>query len=196
LVFREITCPVDDPCQNTHTCANTLHCWDHDDASTIALTTVTYSVRTGVIYDADIEYNAAGFLFTTVPSPPCEAGHESVSCAAYDVQNTTTHEIGHVVGFDHVLNVNSTMAPTAVVGDTQKRIIDLGTQDGFCSTYPRGQAPVPCDQLAQIQKRIIAKNTGAFGCSCDKTNGLAITALGLLALARPRPRSKRPHDVR
>lgn len=172
LVFRETLCPGDDPCQDTRTCANTLRCWDHDDPSTIALTTVTYSTRTGIIYDADVEYNASNFLFTTVASPPCIADHESVSCVAYDVQNSTTHEIGHMVGFDHVLNATSTMAPTAVLGDTQKRIIDYGTQDGFCSTYPRNQPPVPCDQLAQIQMRIIAKNTGTFGCSCSELDGL------------------------
>ena len=90
-----------------------------------------------------------------------------------------------MVGFDHVLNATSTMAPTAVLGDTQKRILDYGTQDGFCSTYPRGQAPVPCDQLAQIQKRIIAKNTGTFGCSCSELDGLYPFAVWLV-LARRR----------
>ncbi len=192
LVFRESVCPADDPCHDTRTCANTLHCWDHDGDGVIALTTVTYSIKTGIIYDADIEYNAGSFLFTTVASPPCAKGSEMPTCAAYDVQNTTTHEIGHVVGFDHVYNVNSTMAPTADVGDTQKRIIDVGTQDGFCSTYPRAQAPVPCDQLAQIQKRIIARNTGTFGCSCDEAGGAAALwqlALGLTLLVARRSRS-------
>ncbi len=184
LVFRETTCSANDPCHDTRTCANTLHCWDHDGEGTIALTTVTYSVRTGIIYDADVEYNAASFLFTTVASPPCDIDHQSVSCAAYDVQNVTTHEIGHVVGFDHVLNLNSTMAANANVGDTQKRIIDFGTQDGFCSTYPRGQPPVPCDQLAQIQRRIIAKNTGTFGCSCSELS--AVPSILVMALVSVR----------
>lgn len=165
LVFREMLCPPDDPCHENRTCGNTLHCWDHDDAAVIALTTTSYSSRTGIIYDADVEFNASNFLFTTVPSPPCSIEHQSVSCTAYDVQNAATHEIGHMVGFDHVLNGSSTMAATALVGDTQKRIVDFGTQTGFCSTYPRGQPPVPCDQLAQIQMRVVAKNVGTFGCS-------------------------------
>ncbi len=186
LVWREKACPSDAPCQDTRTCANTLHCWDHTPEGIIALTTVTYSTRTGIISDGDIEFNGSEFLFTTVSSPPCEKGHESVSCSAYDVQNTATHEIGHLVGFDHVLNLNSTMAPRADVGDTQKRIIDFGTQDGFCSTYPRAQPPVPCDQLAQIQRKLTAKSIGSFGCACSESGGLMPLAFALVMVARRR----------
>jgi MYXO-CTERM domain-containing protein len=196
LVFREVACrdvvPPSDTCQSDGSCANKYRCWDHFD-SVIGLTTVTYSTRTGVIYDADIEFNAAphldgtSFLFTTISSPPCPETAPAVTCTAYDIQNTATHEIGHVLGFDHVELPSSLMAPTAPMGETSKRAIDPGTAGGFCSTYPKGQPPVGCDELAQLQRRVVAKNTGTFGCAyADSTAGLPMMALAALWLVRRR----------
>jgi uncharacterized protein (TIGR03382 family) len=197
IVFRETACrtaaPPSDPCQADGSCANTYACWDHSDF-TIALTTTTFSVKTGAIYDADIELNAAPhvdstfFLFTTISSPPCEEGKEAVTCVSSDIQNTVTHEIGHAVGFDHVENPGSTMEATAPVGETQKRIIDFGTSRGFCTTYPRGQPPVPCDDLAQLRRTIDARGSGTAGlpgCNCGAApSELAVFGLALLGLLR------------
>ena len=200
VIFRETNCrdvvAPSDACLADGSCGNVHRCWDHSDG-TIGLTTVTYSTRTGVAIDADIELNAGGFLFTTISSPPCEVGREATTCVAYDVQNTTTHEIGHAVGFDHVDEPSSTMAPTAPVGETAKRVIDVGTASGFCQTYPRGQPPVPCDELAVLRSRIIARNTGTFGLSCVASTSAAAPALGLLGLMllrRRRARFARPRD--
>lgn len=192
LTFRETSCrdtaPLSDPCLSDGSCGNKYFCWDHSDG-TIALTTLTFSTRTGLILDADIEFNAATYLFTTISSPPCEIGREATTCVAYDLQNTATHEIGHVMGFDHVDNPSSTMAPTAPLGETSKRIIDLGTADGFCSTYPAGGPPMPCDEQAQLQRHINAENTGSFGCACSGVaEGPWLLGLGALALARRRRR--------
>lgn len=194
LVFREEGCrdvvPLTDSCLSDGSCANKYGCWDHSEG-TIGLTTVTYSTRTGVAVDADIEFNASNFLFTTISAPPCEAGREEVTCVANDVQNTATHEIGHAVGFDHVEDVMSTMAPTAPVGETIKRVIDTGTASGFCQTYPRGLPPTPCDELAVLRNRIIARNVGTFGVSCANSSVLGAPAvmLALAALLRRRKRS-------
>lgn len=174
IVFREVSCrtaaPQADPCQADGSCANKYSCWDHSDF-TIALTTTTFSTRTGSIYDADIELNASShadgtrFLFTTISSPVCSPGPDAVTCVATDIQNTLTHEIGHAVGFDHVENPGSTMEATAPPGETQKRIIDVGTSEGFCKTYPKGLPPVPCDEIAQSRRKIIARGAGTPGCS-------------------------------
>jgi len=191
VTFRETDCrdvvSPSDGCLADGSCANVHRCWDHNPA-TIGLTTVTYSTRTGIAVDADIELNASGFLLTTVNSPPCAVGREDVTCVAFDVQNTMTHEIGHVVGLDHVLIDSSTMAPTAPVGETSKRVIDTGTAEGFCTTYPRGQPPTPCDELAVLRSRIIARNTGTFGISCVQTAAPAwpLAAFVLLLLRRRR----------
>ena len=48
------------------------------------------------------------------------------------------------------------MEATALLGETQTRIIDQGTATGFCDTYPKGLPAVPCDQQAQIIKKALA----------------------------------------
>ncbi len=197
VIFRETSCrdvvPPSDTCLSDGSCGNARRCWDHSDG-TIGLTTVTYSTRTGVAIDADIELNASGFLFTTISSPPCEPGREAITCVAYDVQNTLTHEIGHAVGFDHVEDLTSTMAPTAPTGETAKRVLDVGTASGFCQTYPRGQPPVPCDELAVLRSRIIARNTGTFGVSCVASASAMSPSLVLMGLLLLRARSRRRRD--
>lgn len=199
ILFREENCrdvvPLTDACQSDGSCGNAHKCWEHGD-STIALTTSTYSTRTGVVFDSDIEFNAGKsldgtrFLFTTISSPPCAEGMETPFCTAYDIQNTATHEIGHLVGFDHVTGTMSTMAPTAPLADLQKRVIDPGTASGFCGTYPRGKPPVPCDELAQLKNKITARNTGTLGCSCDGVGALW-PFVSLVVLVRRRRRAAR-----
>lgn len=193
VTFREENCrdavPRTDACQADGSCGNTYACWQHGDA-TIALTTSTYSTRTGVIVDSDIEFNAGKsssgtrFLFTTISSPPCAEGMETPFCTAYDIQNTTTHEIGHLVGLDHVGGTTSTMSPSAPLGELAKRAIDPGTAAGFCGTYPRGKPPVPCDELAQLKSRVTARSTGCA--SVVPGDALPLALLGLLGRRRSR----------
>src|SRR5207302_353838 len=107
---------------------------------------------------------------------------------ATDIQNTVTHEFGHAMGFDHTLYPNSTMNPTAPIGETSKRIIDLGTAQGFCNVYPRGQPPLSCDETGSLQRRIIADNRGTPGLTalgCDATGGLALLPLAVLLPSPP-----------
>jgi hypothetical protein len=195
VTFRETSCvdvvPTSDMCTSDNSCANKYKCWDHGDL-TIALTTNTYSVSTALIVDSDIELNAApsssgqAFLFTTVSSPPCDPSNQSTSCVATDVQNTLTHEIGHLFGFDHVDDESSLMAATADIGDLGKRVIDRGTADGFCLTYPRGQPATPCDELAVLRRKVVAKGAGTptlgqLGCSATPgLSGMALLAVALL----------------
>jgi hypothetical protein len=191
IVWRETSCddpmvvPPNDPClADGDSCINQYHCWEHGQF-TLALTTTTYSTKSGAIYDADIELNGHDWLFTTVSSPPCVEGMESVQCVATDVQNTLTHEIGHAMGFDHVNAPGSTMAPTAPVGETSKRVIDMGTADGFCTTYPKGEPPTPCD-MSSVGRRISADGNGTPGLStigCATAPG-SFTGLMLLLLLR------------
>lgn len=195
IVFRDVACrdvvPTDDACIPAGTCSNKYQCWEHSDA-TIALTTTTFSFRTGIVYDADVELNAAPhqdgsrFLFTTVSSPPCEPNAQSGQCAATDIQNTLTHELGHVIGLDHVDAPGSTMEASAPLGETSKRVIDSGTADGFCSIYPKGQiGSPPCADLDSVEKKVVAVNVGTsgfdqLGCSAA---GHGAGWLGLIALS-------------
>jgi hypothetical protein len=203
-IFRELLClnvvPSGAPCIAAGTCANDYKCWDGDDL-TIALTTTTFSDSTGVIYDADTEFNAAqhsdgtpGFLFTVVDSPPCTGGALSESCVATDVQETLTHETGHAIGLDHELNnPNSTMAPTANIGETIKRTIDPGTALGFCTIYPAGQPSPPCDPTAVVTREISAVGHGTpglqgMGCGTTGASLQMWGALGALVALLRAPR--------
>lgn len=185
ILFRPDLCanvvPSGDACRTEKGgCGNKYDCWSLGySKGTIALTTTTYDVDTGVLYDADVEFNAGSFLFTTVNSPPCSTAPYSTSCVAYDVQNTMTHEAGHFLGLDHTDNPGSTMNPTAPVGETSKRQIDTGSHDFVCEVYPKGKPAVDCVQPKPKQ-----------GCCAVGGEGLAwqggVMLLALLGLQRRR----------
>lgn len=196
LVFREQACreavPAGDACWADDTCANLYNCWDGDDL-TYASTLNTYSVRTGTIADSDIEFNAAPqsggltWLFTTISAPPCpNLSLQQASCVAVDVQNTLTHEIGHLFGFDHAPSPISTMYGSADIGEISKRTIDPGTQLGFCTAYPAGEPALPCDEQASLRRKIIAQGAGTPGLSglgCSAGTGAPLALALVLALA-------------
>ncbi|WP_338867263.1 myxosortase-dependent metalloprotease, MXAN_2677/MXAN_2678 family [Myxococcus stipitatus] len=196
ITFRETACddvvPGDDACWADESCGNKHGCWEIGEG-TLALTTSTYSVASGRVLDADIEMNASqpggtpGHLFTTVDSPPCQ-GPQSPDCVAVDLQNTMTHEIGHVVGLDHVSNTASTMAPTAPQGETRKRVIDSGSIAGFCSIYPRWQPPNQCVQRLDTGIVLLADGRGT-GCASAPGAALSGAAWAVIALLRARRRS-------
>jgi len=186
VAFRETACrdtvPFNDPCFDSGDCPNKYGCWDYPDF-TIGLTTTTFSFKTGNILDADIELNAAPhfdgsyFLFTTIGSPPCPPERQGVDCVATDIQNTMTHEIGHLIGLGHVIaedpRLRSTMEPTADIGETIKRVVDIGSAQAFCDTYPRNLPATSCDDLGLITRRVIAHNRGipGLGCSASGAGG-------------------------
>jgi Matrixin len=67
------------------------------------------------------------------------AGGEGDGCyegvARYDIQNTATHEFGHVYGLNHVSSAFNTMAATATMGETYKRSLASGDVAGLRKLY-------------------------------------------------------------
>ncbi len=95
---------------------------------TLAIT-YTWHWTTGE-YESDTEFstNVPWFL----------AGSEGSGCynvAAYDLQNTATHEFGHIYGLGHVSSAFNTMAPTATLGETYKRSLASGDIAGIRAIY-------------------------------------------------------------
>ncbi|MFL5319369.1 MAG: myxosortase-dependent metalloprotease, MXAN_2677/MXAN_2678 family [Myxococcaceae bacterium] len=184
VLFRTVTCSSKvastDSCWSDGSCNNSYDCWQYAD-KTIALTTTTYDRSTGQIFDADMELNAAKFTFTTVDAPECIASAISQACVATDVQNTVTHEAGHVLGLDHppvppLENEESTMFASAPLGETKKRSLDSASKQFVCDVYPKGHPSKDCviEQVSQD----LGKSAG-----CDVTPGL-FAALSILVLGR------------
>ena len=187
VLFRTESCsgrvPTSAACRADNSCGNVYDCWDYD-ARTIGLTTTTYDVKTGIVYDSDIELNAASFEFTTADGAACGADAIRQDCVGYDVENTLTHEVGHLVGLDHTTAQGSTMNPRAPAGETSKRTIDPGSRAFICEVYPKGGASVG----SFIPQPPPTGSQG--GCAAAGGAGLALALLGpalrLLSLRRRR----------
>jgi hypothetical protein len=109
--------------------------WPYEgSANTLALTTVTYNLDTGEIYDADMEMNSADNKFSS--------GDTGVE---FDLLSIVTHETGHFLGLAHTTDNQATMFP-----DYQQHSInlrDLAADDiaGICAIYPPGGPSCTCD---------------------------------------------------
>lgn len=101
------------------------------DSSAAAVTTVSYVNKKGDpsdgrIVDADIEMNAVNNQFVEIgkPLPPMESRNQT------DLENTLTHELGHLLGLDHTCR--------------------LGT-DSSCLTDDKGQPRLLCDTIDKLR---------------------------------------------
>lgn len=132
---------------------------------TLALTSAVYRRTTGQIVDADIDVNAVDHVWSTT-TPPV-SGHD-------DVENTLTHELGHVLGFAHSEVPDATMYASADLEETNKR--DLAEDDiiAICDVYPGGSRRGPRSSCA-IGPR-----------SQDRAPWLVSLGIGLLFVARRR----------
>lgn len=107
------------------------------DSAAAAITTVFYLDRPGqkfdgTIIDADIEMNEVNFTFVELPSAmPARAG-----TAKADLENTLTHEIGHLMGLDHTCADSAT--PANAVDEN-------------------GARPPNCDELGSVSAAVRAK---------------------------------------
>ncbi|MCD6500142.1 MAG: hypothetical protein J7M25_17755 [Deltaproteobacteria bacterium] len=182
------------------------------DPQAVALTTLTFVLDKGAnddgeILDADIEVNAVNHAFSTDPQG---------AVGKYDIQNTLTHEMGHILGLDHTCYSgdlperpvddqgnpipdcdplsalpssirNTTMYPYSVPGETDKRSLSSDDIKGLCAIYPSDQNPNICTPVDLTQK----------GCGCrtvaDSTTPTpwlwwSLLGLGLVLVSRRRRR--------
>jgi hypothetical protein len=189
VLFRPHLCsgtaPSGDACFNDGTCGNKYDCFQYA-AGNIAITTTTFSIRTGRIYDADIELNASKTL-TAVDSPPCPAtGPLLQSCVAFDIQNTITHEVGHFFGLAHASSTESTMYYSAAVGELKKRALDPDTAQFVCDVYPKGAPSQPC------VVRAVGNNDPLPASACTSVPGEVLVAAAALLFPALRRRRGKP----
>jgi MYXO-CTERM domain-containing protein len=142
-------------------------------AAAAGITTVTYindmtSSRDGAIVDADIEINGASFAISdqdvTLGSQPCHA----------ELQNTMTHELGHLHGLEHTCLADyetatrvddmgnpvplcsatsdpkiteATMYPYQDCGETKKESLEADDINSMCVIYPTAKSPETCEAV-------------------------------------------------
>ncbi len=147
--------------------------WPYNDAAnTLALTTVTFGVDDGRIFEAYTEVNSAQHKLTAAEPPPANG-------VAIDLQAILTHEAGHFLGLAHATDTNAIMYAYYHPGAVHLTADDVAA---ICAVYPP-QAPAP---------------PTSGGCACTAggaplgTAGWsagALAALGLIRRSSTRSRS-------
>jgi hypothetical protein len=126
--------------------------------------------RDGTILDADIELDAVNDAFAI-----CDSNGANCTTAGtgpqYDLANTLTHELGHVIGLDHTCwngrgaqpvddtgapvpsclpgplppaITEATMYPFQALREVKKRSPEADDVAGSCARYPLAQDPMAC----------------------------------------------------
>jgi hypothetical protein len=166
-----------------------------------AITTATYvndvnSPRDGAIVDADIEFNGVDFDISANGTTNTPRG----KCLS-DLQNTLTHELGHLHGLEHTCRLSfsdpqwiddqgnpvpscaavppgntkitdATMYPTQSCGETTKSSLSSDDIQAICTIYPTAKSPGTCDEVG-----------GAAGGGCCSASRGADRPAGALLLA-------------
>lgn len=109
----------------------------------LALTLTTFVRSTGEIIDADIVINLARFDFASVDAAGC--------LDTFDLPSTVTHEVGHLLGFDHTLDDEATMFGTADACETHKRTLSATDLDGLCTVYAAGASTRTCQSPSSYE---------------------------------------------
>lgn len=142
--------------------------------NTLALTTLTFNVQSGEIYDADIEINGELTISTS------DAG------VTNDLQSILTHEIGHFLGVAHSPDSSATMFSSYEPGSIAMRDLAPDDINAVCSIYKPERTGLPaCDPTPR-------HGYGEFcsipaptpdGCSASASSGAAPRGAALAALA-------------
>jgi hypothetical protein len=175
------------------------------DAQAAAITTVFFidapgDARDGQILDADIELNNENFRFATTGAKD-----------RTDVENTVTHEMGHLLGIDHPCDDgtrvpapkdntgatipscfpvyklpqtmrDATMFNFADPGETKKRTPEADDVLGICTTYPKAMDPGVCAPASVRDQGCSLGSAGAPPLGLPALLGALL--LGLIALRR------------
>ena len=150
---------------------------DHDSLA-LALTLIWHDKKTGEILDVDMELNGGAGTFSD-----CTNGCRSNTI---DLQNTVTHEAGHLLGLGHSNVAGATMQPSTTMSpEITKRSLESDDKNGYCACeLPMG----PCSGAGCTcpGAPIYASHRTVKACNCDALGqsapNQAYAALSLAAL--------------
>ncbi len=137
--------------------------WPYGAGAALALTTVTYSLSTGAIRDADVELNGVNNRFTI-----SDEGADS------DLESVLTHEFGHVLGLSHTDVEGATMVRDYVPGSLELRSLEADDRAALCAAYPPGRA-------SQCEATPNGGLVGACGELTEASGGCSCEAAGRAA---------------
>jgi MYXO-CTERM domain-containing protein len=139
--------------------------------SAAGITTATYvddsgSDRDGAIVDADIELNGVHFAIAV------NGNTQGTASCISELQNTLTHELGHLLGLEHTCRAagdpprvddkgasvplctnanndqqNATMFNFQDCGESKKASLEADDLAGACGVYPKGSDPGTCEKV-------------------------------------------------
>jgi hypothetical protein len=113
---------------NAHVIVFRDDAWPHlnDANNTLALTTVTFNVDDGEIYDADMEINSTQNISVSAVPP----------AGSYDFASIVTHEAGHFLGLAHSVDNGAIMFAHYKPGGAVSLTAD--DRAGICTIYDPG----------------------------------------------------------
>lgn len=113
-----------------------LEDWPYSETA-LAVTIITLNAHTNELLDADVAFNLASHKFRVIEDP---AKNEQLDD---DVQNTISHELGHVLALMHDRSDEAlVMYPTAPPGEIGKRTLKPDDVDGLLALYGKEPAPL------------------------------------------------------
>lgn len=143
----------------------------------LAVTVTTYTKSTGSILDADIIVNGK-YRFRKLVG---EQEQKEDSPVAYDLQNTLTHEMGHLMGLgEDYEHTYATMYAYTEPGEVKKRILSAEDLSALQTLYENGEASDASGGGCGVSA------AGAPASLPTWSAGLLLLGLGLTRRRRPR----------
>lgn len=157
------------------------------DPNALALTLIWHDKHTGEILDVDMELNKGAGTFSNC-SQGC--GNSKV-----DLQNTITHEAGHLLGLGHSPVPGATMqARTSSSPEITKRSLEQDDKDGYCAIdLPAGPSNNTCPVAPVFPSKKTVQTCGCetVGASSSPAILSGALAFGIVLCLRLRRRQRR-----